>query len=180
MIDTRAVKGLAGYGTESGTASPVIPDAVQPGLYHLLAKADAELVVCESDESNNIRTKPIYVGPDLTVTLPWVSGDAVAGGTLTFRIEVKNSGTAVAAPSTARLYLSRNYSGGGDGDAPLIEMEVPALAAGGVWKPLALSATIPATIEPGFWYLIAAADASGVVPEARETNNQRTRSLTIY
>ena len=51
------------------------------------------------------------------------------------------------------------------------------------WQPAgehtATPLTIPAGTPPGAYYLVARADADGVVAEIHETNNVRVRSITI-
>lgn len=56
-----------------------IPGGLATGQYYVLAKADAEDVLFESQEGNNTRVRLLYVGPDLVVSSLTVPTPATPG-----------------------------------------------------------------------------------------------------
>jgi len=88
-----------------------------------------------------------------------------------------NQGTAVAGLSTTRYFLSldqvRSRFDPAVANRSVPELAISATSAGGV------SATIPANIALGTYYLLACADALGAVTELVETNNCRASTHTI-
>src|SRR5207249_9403722 len=91
------------------TVSVVIPSGLTVGWYYLLAKADANDVLFESQETNNTRAGLLFVGPDLIVSSLTVPTFAAPGMVMTVTDTVKNQGGAPAAASTVRFYWSTNY-----------------------------------------------------------------------
>ena len=75
------------------------------------------------------------------------------------------------------MYLSANTRVD-PSDANLGSRAVPALGAAQA-STATISITIPAGTPPGSYYLVARADADGVVAEASEVNNTWSRAITI-
>lgn len=116
--------------------------------------------------------------PNLTVPA-LTNGTSVArGGTLTVTATVRNAGTA-AVPTTSalRYYLSTNQTYDAS-DTYLGARTIPALAAG-AQQALGLNAVVPTSVPKGSYWIIARADASGVVAESSETDNGRTSTTTV-
>ncbi len=102
------------------------------GSYFLIAKADADGVVAETQEGNNTTGRSVAIGPDLSVSMMTVPYTVVAGSTVPVTETVLNQGAGAAGASTTRFYLSTNITL----DAADVELNgsrgVPALAAGGL------------------------------------------------
>jgi len=157
-------------GVSSGGTTTVA--AVGPGVYYIIAKADADNIVTETQETNNTTVRQLTIGSDLLVAGLSVPSVIAAGGTVTAIDIAQNAGGNTSGSSTTRFYLSVNPSFDG-GDVQLAgSRAVPSLAPGAL--NLGTTAiTIPAGTAPGFYYVIAVADADGVVTEIQETNNAR-------
>jgi subtilase family serine protease len=174
----RAVPGLAPGAVSTGTASFTIPSDIAAATYYLFIKADADNVVAESQEFNNTALKTINIGGDLVVSSFTAPGTAGPGSAIVVTDTTANTGTAAVAASTTRFYLSANA--GLDASDILLDgaHAVPALAAGASHT-ASTTVVIPASVTIGSYFLIAKADADGVVPETAEFNNISLRSLQI-
>ena len=117
------------------------------------------------------------MGPDLVV--PAISAPSIggAGQTIAVTDTTKNQGGGEAGASRTAVYLSTNTAFDA-ADLLLGARDVGALAAGASSSG-PVNVTIPASTEPGTWYLIARADDEGAVPETTETNNTYPRTITI-
>jgi subtilase family serine protease len=178
LAESRLVPDLASGADSSGSTTVTIPAASVPGVYYVIAKADADEAVAETQEGNNSTPRSITIGPDLTVSSISVISPAAAGSTVTVSDVVANQGAAGAGPSTTRFYLSTNYSL--DASDLLLDgsRSVPAVAAGAS-NSGSSSLTIPPDTAPGMYVLIAKADADGGVPEGQESNNTRWREIRV-
>ena len=176
-LGSRAIPSLAALATSKGSTTVTVPANACSGTFYIIAKADADYVIPETNENNNTKYKSIKTGPDLivsAVTAPTTSG---AGKTITVGDTTKNNGGCLAGASTTKLYFSIN-SAWDAGDAYLGERAIPALAAG-VTDTGSTSVTIPAGATTGTRYIIAKADANAVVAETSETNNKKSKSIKI-
>ena len=180
-LGCRAIKSLA-----SGEPSPLTGKAttnvtlpsVSTGKYYIIAMADDGKVVTESNETNNKKSKVIYIGPDLIVSaLTAAPTSAARGTTIDITDTTKNKGCGTAGASTTKFYLSTNTTLD-TGDIPLGSRSVPSLGTGApsTWT---TKVTIPSGIATGTYYIIANADDGKVVVEASETNNKKTKQITI-
>ena len=142
-----------------------------------MAKTDWADAVAESFETNNPRADSIHVGPDLTVTALTAPSAAIAGGGITVGDTTKNAGMDSAGITTTRFYLSTNPTLSPD-DVLLGGRTVGVLAAGASQAGGA-TLVIPPQTAAGTYFVIAAADGDDVVLESLETNNTRSRSITI-
>ena len=129
-LGSRAVPALAPGAISSATTSLTIPAGTAVGTWYVIAKADADSVLPETNEANNTASDAILIGPDLfvsTVSAPAASG---AGLGISVTDTTKNqTGVGPAAPSTTRIYLSANPTWEA-GDIALGSRSVPTLAAG--------------------------------------------------
>ena len=98
LSQARAVPALDAGAQHVATTMVAIP-AVAPGTWYLMANADDEKQVVETQETNNIRFTTIYVGPDLTVSALNAPVTVVAGSSMTITDTVKNLGPDTAGPS---------------------------------------------------------------------------------
>jgi subtilisin family serine protease/subtilase family serine protease len=177
FLGARSVGALAPGVTSSATTPLPLPAGTAAGEYFLVAKADWAGAVAESVESNNTRSVSLRIGPDMAVTALAVPSSAPAGGSIVVGDTTKNQGPAAVPITTTRFYLSTNSSLSAE-DVLLGGRTVGALAAGASDIGSATLA-IPAGIVPGTYYVIAVADGGGVVAEAVESNNSRTRAISI-
>jgi subtilase family serine protease len=177
VLGSRAVPALASGAGSLGTTTLTIPAGTAAGKYFLVARADAGAVAVESKETNNTRSKAISIGPDLVITTLSAPISATAGATLTLQVTTQNAGGGPAGASTTRVYLSADAVLDA-GDTLLASRAVPALA-----RNTSNTASIMVTILPGtpsgMRFLIAIADDGKAVMETKETNNVKSRSITI-
>jgi subtilase family serine protease len=89
----------------------------------------------------------------------------------------KNQGGGAAGASTTRFYLSTDITFDA-ADLPLGSRAVPGLAAG-TTNSGTTGVTIPSDTTVGTYYVIARADADGVVPETAEGNNAVARAVQV-
>ena len=176
----RSVGALAPGAASAGTTAVTMPADTTPGTYYIIAKTDGNGSVAESLETNNTRGWPIRSGADLVISAATLSVATIkAGSSATLNSTVQNQGTGLAAGSTVAFFLSRDLTLDGT-DIPLPPSRtVPELATGAV-SVASTIVTVPATTPLGTWYLLARADADGVVAESNETNNVRfVRALEV-
>lgn len=175
----RPVPPLVSGGTNAGKTTLTIPIGTALGKWFLIAVADASASVAESNESDNTRSKTIYVGPDLQVSTLTAPSTAAAGAAISVTETTTNKGGApVTATTTTRVYLSRDKK---------LQVTDVALGAGRSVGPLAVNAksvatsnlTIPAGTAPGTYYLLANSDDGNVQAEGRETNNIRVLAIVV-
>src|SRR5262249_51721172 len=108
LLGFRAAGPLPAGTASSGTTSLVIPAGTATGAYWVIAVADYDKQVLETNETNNTRgSAQVRVGPDLVESSASVS-PAVGGpgGTITVTDTVKNQGLGDAGASTTEFYLS--------------------------------------------------------------------------
>ena len=176
-LGSRAIPSLAALATNKGTITVTVPSGACSGTFYIIAKADADNLIAETNENNNTKSKSIKTGPDLivsAVTAPLTSG---AGKTISITDTTKNNGGCPAVASTTKLYFSTN-SAWDAGDTYLGERAIPALVAGAT-STGSTSVTIPAVATTGTRYIIAKADANAVITETSETNNKKSKSIKI-
>lgn len=177
LDEIHAVPSLGPGISATVSMSLAIPSDLAAGIYYLLAKADADDVLFESQEANNTSARMLTVGPDLIVSTLTVPAVAAPGAVVVASYGVRNQGTSQAAASTLRFFWSLNGSLDAS-DTLLGQADVDPIAAAGTASgqtPL----TIPAGAATGTYYVIAEADSLKVVPESWETNNGAARSVRI-
>jgi subtilisin family serine protease len=174
---SRSVPTLATAAVSAGSTSLRLPDAVAPGAYFIIAKADGDGTVVESSETDNTLARPITIGPDLIVTSITAPLNAPIGATITVTDTVTNQGGGATGSFVVRYYLSA--SGFVNANARLLtgSRTIKSLAAGESNTGSA-QVTLPADIS-GAIYLVAKADADGSVAEGQEGNNTRERVILI-
>jgi subtilase family serine protease len=178
LTGARAVPALGATAVSTGSTTVAIPPDVATGGYFMIAKADADGVVVETQEGNNVMARSVAIGPDLSVSAMTVPYTIVAGATVTVTETVLNQGAGAAGASTTRFYLSTNVTldasdvvlDGSRGVLPL----AAATASGGTTQ-----VTIPAGTAPGTYYFFAKADADGAVTESQEVNNVSWRVIKV-
>jgi subtilase family serine protease len=164
--------------TTTALLTVVLPQGFSAGRYYVVAKADADNVLIESQESNNTRYKVIDLGPDLVVSALTAPGAVGAGSTVSVTDTVRNDGAAAAGTSTTKFYLSANASWSADDELLNGSRSVPTLVSGATSSG-PTNVTIPSSAGTGTFYLIAKADANQTVLESQETDNTRTAIVRI-
>ncbi|MBP7935837.1 MAG: S8 family serine peptidase [Phycisphaerae bacterium] len=178
-IGSCSISSLEASQSSSGTVTATIAPDTATGTYYVIAQADADNDVTETNEANNTRTLTVKVGPDLTVSTLTGPSTSGAGQVVTLTAIVKNGTTASpAAASTLRFYWSTNTTLDG-GDAEIASCGVAALAANQSGAPCSIQLDIPTDIVPATYYVFAKADADDAVAETSETNNTRYRSIKV-
>lgn len=173
----RTVPSLAGGGSSLGRTSVPIPSTTPVGSYFIIAVADADGVISESNETNNTKSKPIKVGPDLVVSSLSAPTTATAGQTISISDTTANTGGDTAGASTTKFYLSTDNKLN-PGDTYLGGRAIPSLAKMSS-NSGSTNVTIPSGTPAGTYYIIAVADADRVVAEANERNNFKYQLITI-
>jgi len=174
----RSVPALAQDGVSAGSTTVILPAGLGAGTYYLFARADGDLAVAETQESNNTTIRSIQVGGDLAVTAMTVPAKAGAGTSITISDTTANTGAGGIGASTTRFYLSANS---------LLDAADVVLSGARAVPPLAsgtssvgtTAVTIPANTATGAYFVIARADADGEVPETVESNNVTARALSV-
>jgi len=142
----------------------------KPDMHILRAVADAENIIVESDESNNMNTttiSPLYpLPPDLLIqNITWSPKNPVIGEKVDFTATVLNQGSGGAGPSSISFYMDDFYLG------------VASVS------PLNSGQTTPINLawqaRGGLHALKAVADSSQIVTERNETDNVFTTSITV-
>jgi subtilisin family serine protease/subtilase family serine protease len=178
LLGSRPVSGLAAGGSESGSASVVVPSTTPTGVYYVIARADGGSAVPETTETNNTRTSgQMKIGADLVITAGTAPAAAGAGTTIVVSDTTTNQGTGGAGASATGYYLSANALLDG-ADVQIGSRAVPVLAAGASNSGSA-SLQIPASTPTGTYYVIAVADAANAVAETLENNNTRLLMVRI-
>ncbi len=178
LLGSRSVGALPSKTSSQGTTSVTIPAGTAPGSYYIIAVADSGGVVAETNETNNVKaSSAVKIGPDLTMAVVNVPSTAGAGAAISVTDITTNSGGGDAGASTTSFYLSTNSTYDGS-DILLGSRSVGALPSK-TSSQGTTSVTIPAGTALGSYYIIAVADSGGVVAEISETNNTRSRSITI-
>ena len=176
LPETRTVPALAPGTSHSGATSLTLPANLTPGAYFVIANADADAVVAETNEVNNIAYRSIYIGGDLVVAS--LSAPSNVGSTLAITDTTTNQGGAPVGPSTTQFYVSLNSTLDA-GDTKLEQTRsVPALLPGASHSGTT-TVTMPAGLATGGYYLFAKADGTDSLTEAREQNNTLVRVVYV-
>jgi len=175
-LGSRSVGALAAGAADTGSATITIPAGTANGAYYLLAKADGDDAIVELSETNNVLSRSITIGPDLTVTSV-TAPNGGAGQSMTVSDTVKNLGGGTAAATNTRYYLSTNASLDA-GDTLLGSRAVASLAPGAT-DTGSVVVTIPAGTASGSYYILAVADGDNTLAETSEANNVFAKSISI-
>jgi uncharacterized repeat protein (TIGR01451 family) len=176
-LGSRGIPPLSPKQTSSGSTTLTIPLATALDRHFIIAVADADNGVVEMQEKN-AKAKALNVTlPDLGVRTLRAPSSAVAGGNIVVEETTGNTAAVPAGASTTSYFLSTDAVFDG-GDVPLGSRSVPALAAKGR-STGSTTVTIPLATTPDRYFLLAVSDAGDAVTEILETNNLRSKSITI-
>jgi subtilisin family serine protease/subtilase family serine protease len=176
-LGVRNVPALAPGATNSGSLQIAIPSDATAGNWYIVARADSAQAVAETNEANNNSSRSVRLGADLTVSALSAPTGAAPGQSIALLETTRNQGGATAGPSQTRYFLSSDTTFDA-GDRELGARNVPALAPGASSN-VSTPVLIPVDVSAGKWYLLAVADFDGTVEEASETNNTKSRLITI-
>lgn len=177
LAASRSVPSLAAGASSSGSTSLTLPTDITSASYFLIAKADGNGAVSETNETNNTVTRSIQIGGDLTIAALTVPSRGGGGLPLSVTETTKNQGSGPVPASVTKLYLSTNSSYD-SADTMLGQRDVPDLPSGAS-STATTTVTIAANIAAGTYYVIARADADASVVEATESNNTLARAVLI-
>ncbi len=178
LAGSRLVSGLVSGAGRSGMTTLTIPSGVAPASYYVIAKADAGNAVIETLENNNILSRAMQVGGDLIVSALTVPSKAAAGSAIVVNDTTTNQDGGAVSASTTRFYLSMNPLFD-TGDTLLEDCRIVSELDAGAASSGSTTLTLPATLTPGTYYVIAKADADGTVAERVETNNTLARAFQV-
>ena len=171
FLGSRSVPALNGGAGSTADTSVTIPAGTTAGAYYLIAKADANNVLAEAQETNNTSYKTIQIGSDLTVSALTAPSSSGAGKSISVTDTTKNSGGGNIQVSTTNFYLSMDTSLDSN-DVFLGSRSVPELASGASSSGTT-SVTVPTSTTAGYYYIIAKADGNDLIAETSEANNTK-------
>ena len=177
LLGSLATPTLAAGAGATASITLRIPVSTAAGSYYVLACSDANGVISETNENNNLKGRALGVGPDLVTSALSAPSSIKAGGRISVSSTARNQGGGAAGSSAIKFYLSTNASFG-VGDVLLGSRTVPSLAAGASHA-ASTGVTIPIGTARGNYFLLSVSDATRLVAEARENNNVRSRAITI-
>jgi len=140
---------------------------LEAGSHTISMAIDANDDIVELEETNNDSTLTFStIAPDLIVkTITWAPLDAIPGDTITVTVKAENRGRDKAVNPRLTLYVDGSPAGYVD----IAEIEAGAIATGDIsW-----------TVEAGLHEISVLADVDGLVLESNETNNTKSRTLTL-
>ena len=174
----QAVPALAAGATGAASVTIAIPAGVTAGRHYVIANADDDDVLDESQETNNRLSRSVQIGPDLLIASFTAPASGAAGGTVSVTDTVKNQGGGAAAVSSTTFYLSANSTIGAGDVLLAASRDVPVLVAGATSAGTTILTIPPATLV-GSYYLVAKTDGTDAVAETTETNNTYPRAILI-
>jgi subtilase family serine protease len=178
LLGTRAVPALAAGTVSTGSTTVTLPATLATGNYYVIAVADTNSAVAETNETNNAALGVLVrVGPDLTVSAASAPTSIAVGTSAVVNSTILNQGGGAAASSTTRFYLSANLAL--DASDILVGTRAVGALAAGQSDAGPATITVPSGTATGSYFLLIVADGDGAVAETFETNNVRTAALTI-
>lgn len=181
LTGTRSVGALNGGVSSPGTVTVTVP-TIPTGSYFLIACADANGMVGETDETNNCLASTGTVsigGADLVVTaVSNPPATATNGQSFSVSDTTQDSGSAGTPATVTRYFVSADGVHPLPGSNFIGARSVGSLAANGTSSGSA-TATIPAGIPAGSYFILGCADKTNVVSETQENNNCFASASTV-
>jgi hypothetical protein len=188
LTGTDAVPALAPATQAADTTNVTVPAGTAPGTYFLIACADDQGLIPESDNGNNCRASATTVqvtapaGADLVVSaLSNPPPSAPRGSTISLSITTTNQGGSAALATTyTRVYLSLDAVKDASDKRMGGQVKTPSLASGASF-PKTKNFRVKGTQPLGEFFVIACADDKNALAEgaAGEGNNCRTSSTKV-
>jgi subtilase family serine protease len=186
LLGGRGVVALPTHASSSGGLNAHVPSDLAAGQYFVLACADADSDVAESNESNNCA----HSSGKITVTVPDYRVTSVTDPPATatrhseFSISdvVHNSGSAAIASSINSYWLSHDNVIGPTDYRLSTTVDVSALPGGATAFDDDVVLTVPFAarhIKLGHYHVIVCADSTNVLAESHETNNCHASTGTV-
>jgi uncharacterized membrane protein len=176
-IGACSVAGLAPGQTTLCQATLAVPLDTAPATYYIIAKADADdAVISEISETNNMTTRPIKIGPDLSVPTLTAPSSGTTDQAITVTAVFSNGLTSSPAGAfVVRLYWSTNSAI----DAADLEIGSSSIAGLGAGQSASRSfqVTVPPLAVRTVYYVLVKADADSEIAETNEANNTKGRSI---
>lgn len=171
---------INGNGVGSGNTSVIIP-TVSQGSYFVIAIADPDNVISESDESNNETFVSLEissaVSPDLTASITSLDASVNVNTQMSVSYSVSNIGDGAAPAYEVGFYLSKDdLIDGSDHELLIIENQI---LTNGSTLNSSIGILIPQSIAPGDYNLIVGVDPNELLSEELETNNTAFAAVEI-
>ncbi|MFN8438796.1 MAG: CARDB domain-containing protein [Cytophagales bacterium] len=166
------------------TISPslYISSTVLPGQYYLLAIADYNGNVAETNENNNKKALKINIATSFvdyiigSISAP--TGTFTTGSILQLSSVVKNIGNTSASYNTNTAFVLSSDSVYSSNDVYLNNISTTYLGAGGTTN-VNSSVAIPSSLAAGTYYILSVADYFNVLTESNESNNAKSSKVKI-
>lgn len=177
-----SVSSLAVGADDQVNETVTIPANTTDGTRYIIYYADKDDDIDELYEGNNVTYKAFTVHtpePDLVVqAIDLDQSGYYQNDNMSIDVTVKNQGDWDANASKVEFYLSSNSSLSssdfliGTGNISGLNVGNSDVHTG--------SFTIPTTVAPGKWYIIAKCDSDDDITEANENNNLRSKLFDVY
>jgi subtilase family serine protease len=128
ILDARTVPALAKKQSNTAVTPVTIPGGTALGRYFIIAMADDDAAVVETNERNQRSRRITVTRPDLRVSALHTPASVVAGANLAIQDTTRNDDLVDGGASTTKFYLSTDKLFDG-GDVLLGSRAVPALGA---------------------------------------------------
>ena len=178
LTGTHAVPSLDAGVSHTASTTLSIPANQATGAYYLIANADGDSQVPETQESNNTSFRGVQIGPDLAVSSLSGPSKGAAGVPFVVTDTTTNQGGGETGGSTVSFYLSADGTFDAGDTSLNVSRTIPTLAAGAT-SSAQTTLTIPAGTPAASYYIIAKVDPENAVVETQEGNNTDWFSIKI-
>ncbi len=179
-IGKRYINGLAAGASNHQNTKLTIPTTIPINSYYILAYADINNQITESNKTNNYKLSPTRIilqnsYHDLIVTYVVAPKSGVKGNSIIIPNTIKNQGNTASKGFYVNYYMKtsskspKNYIG---------KRYIKGLAAGAS-NHQNTKLTIPTTISINNYYILAYADINNQITESNKTNNWKFSSSKI-
>lgn len=181
LLDEKEINSLNAGSFQDISQQLTIPASSPAGNYYIIAKADHETDVAESNENNNVISFAISITalqPDLIVESASLNSTSLnAGASTAVSATVSNIGNGSATLSKLGYYLSVDNSFGPSDN--LLGESIVANVAAGASQVVNSNIMIPAGTSPGIYFIHFVADHAEELSEENENNNVHSETITV-
>jgi subtilase family serine protease len=187
-VERTITAGLARGAVAAGTAAVTLPGSATVGAGYIGAIVDFDNKIVESNESNNTRAARMTVTasplPDLSFSVssvPSIGSTVTLGQSFTGRYTVRNNGGGnLTTDFVVRYYYCTGTTTATCVTTPIGTQTITTnLAANATTSFTTPTLRLPATATAGTRYIRAFVDATTIVRESSETNNNDFDSITV-